>query len=74
MRFTMKSNHASMTPRKHIIGEEYIGCREGSSSNGLTGILVRCYVTVNGPYRNPAYILLCEDGKERSFQRIVKRF
>ncbi len=57
--------------KKFHIGLRYIGRRTGSAGDGKVGTLVEMYATVNGSYLNPAYVLLCDDGKERSYQFIV---
>jgi len=59
--------------KKFKIGDWYIGCRSGSASHAKRGTLVKCYYTLNNNYKNAAYILLCEDGKKRSYQFIVER-
>lgn len=57
---------APMISRAHPIGQRVIGKR---SPNEYVGVFVRAYCTVNGIYRNPAYVVKCDiDGKERSFQ------
>lgn len=54
--------------RKWKTGETYVGRRKGSVSDFAKGKLLRSYFTLNDGYKNPAHVLLCEDGKKRSFQ------
>jgi hypothetical protein len=58
------------------IGERAVGKRVGSPGHGKHGLLVEAYYTVNeredGPFKNSAYLLLCDDGKERVYQNIDK--
>lgn len=56
----------------HKAGGLYVGQRAGNKSTHLMiGTLVRGYYTVNGIFWNCAWVLKCEDGKERSYQWIV---
>lgn len=59
--------------KKHINGDLYVGMRAGCNSTHLRiGVLLRGYYTLNYPWRNAAYVLRCEDGRERSYQFIKK--
>ncbi len=67
-RKTKKRNtiRVDMVSRVHPIGERVIGKRFPTE---FVGTFVRAYCTLNGHYRNPAYVVKCDvDGKERSFQ------
>ena len=65
-----KTKKDSMISRKYTIGQKVIGHRKPSPD--VSGILVETYVTINGPYRNPAYRIKCDnDGKLRSYQHIT---
>jgi hypothetical protein len=68
-----KTQKDSMIPRKHFVGNRVIGVRAGDPYNGLRGILIKTYVTVNGVYRNPAYVVRgWKNGKlvTRAFQYV----
>jgi hypothetical protein len=63
--------------KKHHYGDRVIGRRVGSSSDGKHGVLVDMYVTLNRNigghiYRNPAYVVDCDDGKTRVYQHVQK--
>jgi len=58
--------------KKHEKGALYVGYKQGSSSHLHTGILVRGYYSINGIFKNAAWVLKCGDGKERSYQFIKK--
>lgn len=58
--------------RKYKLGDLCVGHRAGSVSHLRVGVLVDAYVTVNGIYRNPAYVLECVDGKRRVYQCLRK--
>lgn len=62
----------SLNLKKYKLGDLVVGMRYGSSGHLKVGTLVDAYVTINYPYRNPAYVLLCEDGKKRVYQGIQK--
>lgn len=52
--------------RCYTEGQRVIGLR---SPKAYHGVFVRAYATLNGTYRNPAYVIKCDvDGKERAFQ------
>ena len=65
-------NRDEIQLKKYKLGDVCVGKRYGSSSHLKVGTLVDAYVTVNYPYRNPAYVLRCEDGKLRTYQGIEK--
>jgi len=58
--------------KKYNVGDLVVGYRKGSASDLRIGRLVRGYYTVNYPFLNCAWVIKCEDGKERSYQGIHK--
>ncbi len=56
--------------KKHKIGDEVRGSRANSKYHMIPGVLVEAYVTLNGGFRNPAYVIEYPDGNKRSFQNI----
>jgi len=58
--------------KKYNVGDLVVGYRKGSASHLRIGKLVRGYFTINYPFWNCAWVILCEDGKERSYQGIHK--
>lgn len=68
-----KNPRVSLNPRIHKIGSKVRGCRKGSASDGKEGIIVDCYSTLNkGFYKNPAYVVKCENGKKRIYQHVIQ--
>ena len=59
--------------KKFAIGDLCVGLRAGCNSTHLRiGTLIKGYYTVNGIFKNQAYVLRCEDNRERSYQFIKK--
>ena len=59
-----------LTPKcKYHLGERVAGWR---CPYRHEGVITKAYYTVNGNWLNPAYLLLCDDGRIRSFQQLYK--
>lgn len=54
----------------HKFGESV--CSRTGKRKGIVGKLVDSYYTINGPFKNQAYVIEYPDGKRRSFQAIDK--
>ena len=70
--FKPNPNRKPLTPRKCKFGDRVLGKRGERSHIGL---LVEAYYTINDNmelYLNPAYVILCDDGKRRSYQSIER--
>lgn len=63
----------SLNPRVHKIGSKVRGQRKGSAGHDKIGIIIDCYSTLNrASYKNPCYVVKCEDGKIRSYQHVIQ--
>jgi hypothetical protein len=58
--------------KKYPNGTRVIGIRQGAVNHGMHGVVIEAYYTVNRwngyIFRNQAFVVLCDDGKERVYQ------
>jgi hypothetical protein len=62
-----------LKPKKHRTGDRVVSVKTyNNTRKKWHGMLVYSYYTLNGPYKNMAYRVLCDDRKYRSFTYVNK--
>ena len=63
----------ALNPKKHYMGDRVVSIKTyNGTQKKWNGVLMYSYYTLNGPYKNMAYRVLCDDGKYRSFTYVKK--
>lgn len=59
--------------RAYPIGTKVVAYDHSRLARSWHGVVVGNYYTLNGWFRNYSYLVLCDDGKERSVNRLKRR-